>query len=97
PERGDVVSIRMAGHSVMYLKRIVGMPGETVEFKDGTLLVDGRALDEPYVKSWCHWDYPARKLGKGEYFVGGDNRAMSVEEHEFGVAGRDRILGKVLL
>src|SRR4051794_16935477 len=51
PKRGDVVAIRLAGPSVMYMKRIVGMPGETVEFHAGNLFIDGQLLPEPYVKS----------------------------------------------
>ena len=97
PRRGDVVSIRLAGNSIMYLKRIVGEPGETIEFSDGRLLVNGRVLDEPYVKSPCRWDMPPQKLGPDEYFVVGDNRVMPIEDHYLGAAARSRIVGKVLL
>ena len=97
PQRGDVVSIRLAGNSILYMKRIVGLPGETVEFQNGRLLVDGKALEEPYMKTPCGWESPPRRLGVGEYFVVGDNRSMPIEHHEFGVATRDRIVGKILL
>ncbi len=97
PRRGDVVGVRFAGPHLMLLKRIVGLPGETVEFADGHLLVDGKALAEPYVKSACHWNMLPRKLGARQYFVVGDNRSMGMEFHEFGVAARERILGKILL
>lgn len=97
PRRGDVVSIRLAGHSVMYMKRIVGLPGETVEFRGGQLFVNGQPLDEPYVKSRSRWEMPPRRLGVEEYFVVGDNRSMPIEDHELGVATRNRIVGKILL
>ena len=97
PRRGDVVSIRLAGNSIMYMKRIVGLPGETVEFADGRLLINGEVLDEPYVKSPCLWDRAPRKLEFDEYFVVGDNRVMPIDDHYFGVATRDRIVGKLLL
>lgn len=97
PQRGDIVSIRFAGNSVMYMKRIVGEPGETVEFSNGRLLINGEPLDEPYVKSPCRWNSEPRKLGPDEYFVVGDNRSMSMQDHDHGVATRDRIVGKLLL
>ena len=51
PQRGDVVSIRLAGIHRMYLKRIIGLPGETVAFEHGRLLIDGKIMDEPYEKT----------------------------------------------
>ena len=50
PRRGDVVGIRLAGPHVMYMKRIIGLPGETVAFVDGRVLINGEVLDEPYEK-----------------------------------------------
>ena len=97
PRRGDVVSIRLAGNSIMYMKRIVGLPGETVEFADGRLLINGEILNEPYVTSPCRWDRAPRTLGPEEYFVVGDNRVMPIDDHYLGVATRDRIVGKMLL
>ena len=97
PRRGDIVSIRFAGNSVMYMKRIVGEPGETIEFSDGRLLINGQVQDEPYLKTRCFWNQEPRKLGPGEYFVVGDNRSMPIQYHDLGVATRDRIVGKLLL
>ena len=97
PQRGDVISIRLAGLHVMYLKRIIGLPGETVAFENGRALINGAVLDEPYVKWSCNWDYPPVKLGPGEYFVVGDNRTMPWQVHELGRVGRDHIVGKLLL
>lgn len=97
PRRSDVVSIRLAGHSIMFMKRIVGLPGETVAFSRGRLLVNGQVLDEPYVKYPCWWEMPPRKLLPDEYYVVGDNRKMFINDHEHGGITRDRIVGKVLL
>jgi signal peptidase I len=97
PRRGDVVGIRLAGPHVMYMKRIIGLPGETVAFENGRVLINGEVLDEPYEKSPCDWNCPPVKLGPDEYFVVGDNRTMPWENHMFGKAGRDRIVGKALL
>ena len=97
PQRGDVVAIRMAGPHLMYLKRIVGLPGETVAFHHGKLYVNGKVLDEPYVKYPCDWEMPMEEVGPDQYFVVGDNRSMPIENHRFGRAERRRIVGKVLL
>jgi signal peptidase I len=97
PQRGDVVSIRMAGIHRMYMKRIIGLPGETVAFVGGRVVINGEVLDEPYEKLPCDWNYPPVKLGPDEYFVVGDNRTMPWERHKFGRATRDRIIGKAIL
>lgn len=82
---------------VMLLKRIVGLPGETVAFADGRVLINGEVLDEPYEKTPCDWNRPPVKLGPDEYFVVGDNRTMSWEDHTFGRAQRSQIIGKAIL
>lgn len=97
PQRGDIVCIRLAGTHVMYCKRIVGLPGETVAFHQGRLLINGHVLEEPYVKGPCDWELPPEKVGPDEYYVVGDNRTMSFFDHEQGRADRSRIVGKVLL
>lgn len=97
PRRGDVVSIRFAGDHVTYMKRIIGLPGETIGFTHGRVIVNGNPLPEPYEKSACDWDVPAVQLGPDEYYVVGDNRTMPAEDHVFGKVTRDRIIGRVLL
>lgn len=97
PQRGDVVAIRLAGPSVMFMKRIVGLPGETVAFVGGKLLINGQVLPEPYVVFPCHWEMSPQRLGSNEFFVVGDNRSMPIEDHTFGAADRSRILGRLLL
>ena len=96
PARGAVVAIRMAGMSVLYVKRIIGLPRERVEITMGTVLINGEPLIEPTVVRKAPWNVPAVTLGEDEYFVIGDNRAMSVQNHDFGRASLDRIVGKML-
>lgn len=98
PQRGDVVAIRLAGESVMFMKRVIGLPGETIDFANGRLRINGRFLDESYVKFKCNWDFvPDRsRLGDDEYYVVGDNRSMPHADHTQGAAKRERIVGKVL-
>jgi len=97
PRRGDVVGIRLAGVHLMYLKRIIGLPGETVAFANGRVLINGQVLDEPYKEPDCVWNLPPEKLGPDEYFVVGDNRDMPWPDHTFGKVERKRIVGKVVL
>lgn len=99
PQRGDVVAIRLAGEHMMYMKRIVALPGEKIEFARGRLLINGREMAEPYVKYECRWNFTPRTkpLGPDEYYVVGDNRSMNHRDHTQGVASRYRIVGKVIL
>lgn len=96
PARGDVVAIRLAGPSLVYVKRIVGLPGERVAIVGGMIQINGVPLDEPYARFRASWDRPEVTLGPREYFAVGDNRGMSQSLHKFGVVDRERILGKVL-
>ena len=97
PRRGDVVAIRTSGISIMYMKRIIGLPGETVAFHDGHAEINGKVLEEPYLKYNCDWELPPKLLGADEYYFVGDNRSMPEGDHEKGVAKMWRIVGKVLL
>jgi signal peptidase I len=99
PRRGDVVGIRFKGTDgidLMYLKRIVGLPGETVAFENGKLMIDDAPVDEPYVKTACNWDMPPLKLGPGDFFVTGDNRSMDISLHWHKKVRRDQIVGRIL-
>jgi signal peptidase I len=87
----------LAPPHVMLLKRIIGLPGETVAFVHGRVLINGEVLDEPYEKGACDWNLPTKELGPDEYFVVGDNRSMSWEDHTFGRAQRSQIVGKAIL
>jgi signal peptidase I len=109
PQRGDVVAIRFVPAEdsisrlepphVMLLKRIIGLPGETVAFKDGHALINGKILDEPYESDDypCFWNWPPVTVGPDEYYVVGDNRSMPPEDHTHGSYPRSRIVGKARL
>lgn len=96
PQRGDVVALSLAGPSVVYIKRIVGMPGERVRIMGGTVMVNDRPLAEPYVERRRPWEVEELMLGPGEYLVIGDNRSMPARSHDFGKARRDRVVGRVI-
>jgi signal peptidase I len=101
PRRGDVVSVRYAGEHLMLFKRVIALPGETIAFDNGTVLINGQPLDEPYERQRSqtpgHWNLAPRKLGPDEYYVVGDNRSMPLDWHYFGSVERVRIMGKALL
>jgi signal peptidase I len=103
PQRGDIVSVRfskpegIANPSQMLLKRIIGLPGETVAFHGGHVYINGQLLDEPYLKKPCDWEHEPVQCGQDQYYIVGDNRSMPFELHTQGRAERDRIIGKILL
>lgn len=103
PQRGDIISVRLSAPdglaipSIMYLKRILALPGETISFQDGHAFINGQRLDEPYVKLPCDWDHAPIVCGPDQYYVVGDNRSMSFESHEQGRTRRNRIVGKLFL
>jgi signal peptidase I len=97
PQRGDVVAIRYSGEHIMLMKRVIGLPGETVMFHQGHVFINGSLLEEPYLKNPSDWERAPDALGPHEYFVVGDNRSMPIEDHRFGKAEDYRIVGKVLL
>jgi signal peptidase I len=95
PERGDIVAIRLSGEHVLYVKRIVGLPGERIAIRSGLIQVNGMTLPEPYVRNRKPWDYNEVTLSPREYFVIGDNRG-TISTTDFGRVDASRIVGKLL-
>ena len=107
PERGDIVVFRYPRNPQEYfIKRMIGLPGESVQIKDGRVVIyneenpDGIVLKEPYLspdlKTYALSEEKV-KLGKDEYFVLGDNRNSSKDSRSFGPVNRSYLTGKVLL
>ncbi|MDD5727557.1 MAG: signal peptidase I [Victivallales bacterium] len=95
PRRGDVVIVRFTP-KVSLLKRIVGLPGDTVSFRNGVLYLNGKPEKEPYVKYSCDWNLPPRTVEKDHVYVVGDNRSMPMRLHTFGAVSEKRIYGAPL-
>ena len=93
PRRRDVVTIRLAGESVMLLKRVVGLSGDVVEFKSGRLFVNKRPTQEPYLVFPSDWNLAPRTIKPGYVYVVGDNRSVPIEVHQFGQTPVKRIVG----
>lgn len=96
PARGDVIAIRLAGPHVLYVKRIIALPGERFEIVEGQVYVNGAPLIEPYVHSRRSWNVPEVTLTSREYYVIGDNRGMLARDHALGRVDVSRIVGKVI-
>ena len=82
------------------IKRVIGLPGDTVELRDGTVLINGVLLDEPYVngaQTFCGNYCEPFTLGPDEYFLMGDNRANSLDSRSFGPISSDEIIGRVVM
>ena len=90
PQRGDVVGLRVGQE--FYLKRIIGLPGERIEFLRDTVIVNGRPLKETYPVRPLLWKLAPVQLGANDYYVMGDNRTMS----KLGPVPREQIIGKSL-
>ena len=98
PERGDVIFFKNPDReSEIYVKRVIGLPGETVEIKGGVTYVNGEAIDEPYLAE-TPWDmdFGPYDVPEGYYFFLGDNRNNSQDsrylKHTY--VAREKILGK---
>ena len=104
PSRGDIVvfhapeaAARLCQGGGIYVKRLIGLPGDRVAERDGVVYVDGRALSEPYVKP-ADRDHDTRSFGRvpaGRYFLMGDNRSASCDSRTWGTVGRDALIGPV--
>jgi signal peptidase I len=98
--RGDVVVFWYTEDpDVSFIKRVVALPGDSVEIKRGKLLVNGELVDEPYVKPEYidRRSFPSQEIRAGHYFVLGDNRRGSNDSRSWGLVPQRYIYGKAFL
>jgi signal peptidase I len=95
PQRGDVIIFHSPrDQNSDLIKRIIGMPGDTIEITGGEVLINGKPLDEPYIMEAPRYEYPAETIPEDEYFVLGDNRNNSADSHTGWLLPRYDIVGK---
>jgi signal peptidase I len=101
PRRGEIWLFRAPAKASpgqnVFVKRVIGLPGETVQIRNGQVVIDGNPLPEPYLKGTSGVSSPAVTLGANEYYVLGDNRPNSNDSHVWGPLGGSRFIGRAAL
>ena len=104
PRRGEIIvfntpprAARECGAGGTYVKRLIGLPGETWQEKSGYVYIDGRKLEEPYLQSGRRdtETLPVRRIPAGHYFFMGDNRQYSCDSRKWGTVPRANLIGEV--
>ena len=100
PDRGDIVIFHFPGDTrTDYIKRIIGLPGETIEIRNTQVFINGVFLEEPYLPEAClpeHCFDAFWQLAADEYFMMGDNRNRSSDSRMLGPVQRRYILGEAV-
>jgi signal peptidase I len=96
PQRGEVITCHYDQGRKLYVKRVIGLPGETVEMKAGQVYIDGVPLNESYLTRPDDRDFGPYEVGADEIFVMGDNRPVSKDSRMIGAIPKDYIYGRVL-
>lgn len=100
PQRGDIVVFRAVPAGApnrLFLKRIIGLPGERVAVRGGSVYINDRRLIEPYVLTAAGYVFHARRVPRNSYFVLGDNRNNSEDSHLWLWLPRADIVGKIVM
>ena len=100
PRRGEIIVFEFPDKNPNnprkdFVKRVVGLPGETIRIHHGEVLVDEQLLDEPYLAENGRSNSHEITLGEGEYYVLGDNRNHSSDSRAWGVVPKENVKGKV--
>ena len=93
PRRGDIVVIDLPEQSEMLIKRVVGLPGETIEVRNGQVYIEGELLDEPWTVRPGGGSYGPKVIPPLHVFVMGDNRGASNDSRNFGPVAIEHIVG----
>jgi len=93
----EAVGVRTRGHDDL-IKRVIGLPGETIEVRDNHVVVDGTPIEEPYIAEDAFMpDEPAVTVAEDEVFVMGDNRNASFDSRRFGPIPMDDLVGEAFV
>jgi signal peptidase I len=95
PIRGDIIVFLSPGQTDKdFIKRVIGLPGETVRVVNGQVFVNGKPLEEPYLTHHATYDFESKVVPPGSYFVLGDNRPNSSDSHLGWFVPADNLIGK---
>ncbi len=98
PRRGEIIVLRLPNRrSDPLIKRVIGMPGDTVTIRAGKVLVNEQVLDEPYLDQITPGRMPAQVVPEAHVFVLGDNRGASNDSRYFGMVPYENVLGRAWL
>ena len=97
PTRGEIIIFHYPKDpKEIYVKRVIGLPGETVAIQDGAVSINGKPLPEPYKTFAAHGDMAPQAVPSGQYFMMGDNRDVSDDSRYWGDLPRQDIIGKAV-
>jgi signal peptidase I len=97
PQRGDVIVFHFPRDtSKDFIKRIIGLPGDTIRVTSTSVIVDGQTLHEPYISLPFNFENYTWNLGPGQFFVMGDHRDNSLDSRSWGPLDRSFIIGKAV-
>ena len=103
PERGDIIvfnateALQRENFNEAFIKRIIGIPGDTVAVSNGIVTVNGEVIEEIYIKEPPEYEYGPVTVPEGEYLVLGDNRNNSYDSHHWGFVPDNKIVGRAFV
>jgi signal peptidase I len=97
PARGDIIAFHHDGPTPeTFIKRVIGLPGDRIEIRRGTVFVNGTQLNEPYVQFPDNHTYAEVTVPPASLYVLGDNRADSEDSRAFGFVPQNQVMGRAI-